>query len=63
MLSKYDLLTTIRTNSKAREFNCAFFFKQWGGKTPKSGGRELNGQTYSEFPIRMNAEMTEVVPL
>ena len=37
--------------SKAREFNCAFFFKQWGGKTPKSGGRELNGQTYSEFPI------------
>lgn len=36
--------------AKAREFNTAFFFKQWGGRTPKSGGRELDGQTYSEFP-------------
>lgn len=28
----------------------AFFFKQWGGPTPKSGGRELDGQTYDEMP-------------
>jgi protein gp37 len=28
----------------------AFFFKQWGGRTPKSGGRELDGQTWDEFP-------------
>lgn len=27
-----------------------FFFKQWGGLTPKSGGRELDGQTWDEFP-------------
>ncbi len=27
-----------------------FFFKQWGGPTPKSGGRELDGKIYSEYP-------------
>lgn len=27
-----------------------FFFKQWGGRTPKSGGRELDGRTWGEFP-------------
>lgn len=30
----------------------AFFFKQWGGRTPKSGGRELDGQLWSQFPQR-----------
>lgn len=29
----------------------AFFFKQWGGRTPKSGGRDLDGQTWEEFPL------------
>ncbi|MFK0120760.1 DUF5131 family protein [Streptomyces sp. NPDC090994] len=28
----------------------AFFFKQWGGRTPKAGGRELNGRTWDEKP-------------
>lgn len=28
----------------------AFFFKQWGGIRPKSGGRELDGREWSEFP-------------
>jgi protein gp37 len=28
----------------------AFFFKQWGGLRPKSGGRILDGREYSEFP-------------
>jgi protein gp37 len=27
-----------------------FFFKQWGGRTPKSGGRLLDGRTWDEFP-------------
>jgi protein gp37 len=27
-----------------------FFFKQWGGRTPKSGGRELDGRTWDEIP-------------
>lgn len=28
----------------------AFFFKQWGGLRPKSGGRELDGREWSQFP-------------
>lgn len=28
----------------------AFFHKQWGGRTPKSGGRELDGRTWDETP-------------
>ncbi len=27
-----------------------FFFKQWGGFRPKSGGRELDGREWNEFP-------------
>jgi protein gp37 len=27
-----------------------FFFKQWGGRTPKSHGRELDGRTWDELP-------------
>ena len=28
-----------------------FFFKQWGGFRPKSGGRELDGREWNEFPV------------
>lgn len=28
----------------------AFFFKQWGGRTPKEGGRHLQGRTWDEMP-------------
>ena len=28
----------------------AFFFKQWGGRSPKSGGRLLEGREWSQFP-------------
>ncbi|MGW1768586.1 DUF5131 family protein [Streptomyces sp. NPDC002073] len=34
----------------------AFFFKQWGGRTPKAGGRLLDGRTWDQLP------MTEQVP-
>lgn len=29
----------------------AFFFKQWGGRTPKSGGRILDGREWNEYPM------------
>ena len=32
-----------------------FFFKQWGGHTPKAGGRELDGHTYDEMPELIGA--------
>jgi protein gp37 len=28
----------------------AFFFKQWRGRTPKSGGRLLEGKEWNQFP-------------
>ncbi len=28
-----------------------FFFKQWGGRTSKAGGRDLDDRTYSEMPV------------
>jgi protein gp37 len=28
----------------------AFFFKQWGGRSPKAGGRLLDGREWNEFP-------------
>jgi protein gp37 len=28
-----------------------FFHKQWGGRTPKAGGRELDGRTWDEMPV------------
>lgn len=28
----------------------AYFHKQWGGRTPKVGGRELDGRTWDEMP-------------
>lgn len=30
----------------------AFFFKQWGGRTPKAGGRLLDGRTWDGVPAR-----------
>ena len=30
-----------------------FFFKQWGGRTPKTLGRELDGRTWNEMPSRV----------
>jgi protein gp37 len=33
----------------------AFFFKQWGGRSPKTGGRLLDGREWSEFPETVGA--------
>ena len=34
-----------------------FFFKQWGGRTPKAGGRTLDGQIFDEMPERVRVAM------
>jgi protein gp37 len=36
---------------KCRATCVAFFHKQWGGRTPKSGGRLLDGRTWDEMPM------------
>ncbi|RMH11866.1 MAG: phage Gp37/Gp68 family protein [Gemmatimonadetes bacterium] len=33
------------------ELGVPFFFKQWGGATPKAGGRTLDQRTWDDFPV------------
>lgn len=40
--------------------NVSFFFKQWGGRRAKSGGRTLDGQTWSEMPTFSHERDTPV---
>jgi protein gp37 len=35
---------------QCKDSDVAFFHKQWGGRSPKSGGRLLDGQTWDEMP-------------
>jgi protein gp37 len=32
------------------EEDVSFFFKQWGGRTPKAGGRQLDGRAWDQMP-------------
>lgn len=43
--------------AQAEAAGAAFFFKQWGGRHPKAGGRELDGRTYDEMPARPAAAL------
>jgi protein gp37 len=36
-----------------------FFFKQWGGRQPKSGGKILDGREWCEFPLASTNTQTE----
>jgi protein gp37 len=48
---------------QCNESGVSFFFKQWGGRTPKAGGRTLDGRTWDEMPIptAMSVQRLEVV--
>jgi protein gp37 len=35
---------------QCRDNGVAFFFKQWGGLRPKSGGRKLDRREWNQFP-------------
>jgi protein gp37 len=37
---------------RALDAGVAFFFKQWGGRTPKAHGRALDGRTWDQYPVR-----------
>jgi protein gp37 len=40
----------------------AYVHKQWGGRTPKAGGRMLDGRTWDELP-RMEKPFEQTMPL
>jgi protein gp37 len=40
---------------RCRDAGTAFFFKQWGGRTPKANGRALDGRTHDAYPVPATA--------
>jgi len=40
----------IEIRDQCRAAKVAFFFKQWGGARPKSGGRLLQGREWNQYP-------------
>ena len=40
----------LELRDQCRVQNVAFFFKQWGGIRPKSGGRKLKGREWNQYP-------------
>ncbi len=45
-----DEAWALEVRDRCQEAGVAFFFKQWGGRTPKANGRELQGETWDEYP-------------
>ena len=45
-----------------KRFGVAFFFKQWGGPRPKSGGRLLEGKEWNGFPWQIVPKAIMVDP-
>jgi protein gp37 len=45
---KPEWLRDLRDRCQAE--GVSYFFKQWGGIRPKTGGRTLDGQTWDEMP-------------
>lgn len=52
----------IQIRDACKKAGVAFFFKQWGGIRPKSGGRTLRGREWNQYPsvrARSNREAHE----
>lgn len=50
-LPKPEAVEWVRAiRDRAKRAGIAFFFKQWGGPTPKSGGNMLDGRRWFEMP-------------
>jgi protein gp37 len=45
-----------RLAARLRDAGVPFLFKQWGGRTPKAGGRELDGRTWDQYPDQREIE-------
>lgn len=40
----------VNLRDQCADASVPFFFKQWGGRTPKAGGRQLGGRTHDDMP-------------
>lgn len=45
-----DPAWVVDIRDQCNQADVAFFFKQWGGRTPKANGRDLEGRTWDEMP-------------
>jgi protein gp37 len=45
----------IELRDACEKLTVPFFFKQWGGRTPKAGGRVLDGRVHDAMPARQLA--------
>lgn len=46
---------------QCRKAKVAFFFKQWGGVRPKSGGRKLQGREWNQYPKAAESRRPESI--
>lgn len=53
-----DLRWAIGLRDACARAGVAFFWKQWGGRTPKSGGRLLDGREHSAYPVALDVRQT-----
>jgi protein gp37 len=47
---RLDLDWVRELRDRCHQDRVAFFFKQVGGRTPRAGGRQLDGRTWDEYP-------------
>ncbi len=50
----------IEIRDQCKDADVAFFFKQWGGVRPKSGGRLLAGREWNQYPSVVETRRLEV---
>jgi protein gp37 len=51
----------IDIRDQCRLGNVPFFFKQWGGVFKSRNGRELDGRTWDEFPVKLVDDALQLV--
>ena len=47
----------VELRKQCKRQGVAFFFKQWGGRTAKAGGRTLDGREWNEYPVSLGSSL------
>jgi protein gp37 len=55
-----DPAWAIDVRNQCTAAHVAFFFKQWGGRSPKTGGRLLEGREWNQFPKKSRAAQRQL---
>jgi protein gp37 len=56
-----DEAWALEIRDQCRAAKVAFFFKQWGGIRPKTGGRRLRGREWNQYPRLPKSRKTELI--